>query len=73
LRRQENVSKPGADRKETRKEAFNKKTENALAILDIPHSSAAALCRFHRRGERDRHFNRTPLSFAYRHIHEQGA
>jgi hypothetical protein len=42
LRRQENVSIPGPDRKETRKEAFNKKKENALAAIDKPHSSAPA-------------------------------
>jgi hypothetical protein len=42
LRRQENVSLPGPDRKETRKEAFNEKMENALAVLDKTHSSAVA-------------------------------
>jgi hypothetical protein len=46
LRRQENVSTPGLDGKELRTEAFNEKTENALAELDKTHSSAAAICRF---------------------------
>jgi hypothetical protein len=46
LRRQENVSTLGANRKETRKKAFNEKNQNALAELDKTHSSAAALCRF---------------------------
>jgi hypothetical protein len=52
LRRQENVSTLGANRKETRKKAFNEKNQNALAELDKTHSSAAVpdrkvLCRFH--------------------------
>jgi hypothetical protein len=41
LRRQENVSTLGANRKETRKKAFNEKNQNALAELDKTHSSAA--------------------------------